>query len=273
MNLNTSEPDKTKLPVIFFGHGSPMNGVEKNEFSNTWQLLGESLPRPKAIICISAHWETKGIAITSMPLPKTIHDFGGFPKKLYDVEYPAPGSFPLSNEIINAISNYKIRADVNWGLDHGCWSILRRMYPLADIPVLQISLNMNKTPAYHYEFAKELKFLREKDILIIASGNIVHNLRKIDWNNGKGSDWAIKANKILKDLIIANNHTALMEYTNLGPDVQEAIPTPEHFLPLLYALALKQKGENITFFNDKLVMGSLSMTSIIVSKSTYLNAV
>jgi 4,5-DOPA dioxygenase extradiol len=265
MNSNVNEPTQSIMPVLFMGHGNPMNAIEKNEFSDKWSSLGETLPKPTSIICISAHWETNGTAVTAMPQPKTIHDFGGFPKALYEVQYPAPGDMELANKIIRNVSKVKISADLNWGLDHGCWSVIRSMYPLADIPIVQLSLDRNQPASYHYQLAKELQFLREKGVLIIGSGNIVHNLRQVEWQNKGGAEWAQTANDTLKKLILNDEHNALIDYQKLGKEVQMAIPTPEHYLPLLYILALKQKEEAITLFNDSLVMGSLSMTSLMIA--------
>ncbi len=252
------------MPVLFIGHGNPMNAIEKNEFSDKWFSLTQSLPKPKSVVCISAHWETRGTAVTAMPNPKTIHDFGGFPQALFDVQYPAPGNPELAEEIIRKITKIKVSADMNWGLDHGCWSILCRMFPQADIPVVQLSLAMDKPPAYHYDLAKELTFLRDEGILFVASGNIVHNLRRVEWQNEGGAEWAITANEKIKELIRANNYQSLIDYPTLGNEVQLAIPTAEHYLPLLYSLAFKQADEEISFFNDKIVMGSLAMTSVMI---------
>jgi len=252
-----------KYPVLFLGHGSPMNALEDNEFSRSWQQLGKDLPRPKAILCISAHWETKGSFVTAMANPKTIHDFGGFPQKLFDFEYPAPGSPEVANETKNTVKKTVLGMDQQWGLDHGCWSVITHLYPKADIPVVQLSLDYSRDAQYQYELAKELSSLRSKGILIIGSGNIVHNLGLIDWRNqDKGHDWAIAANSKIKKLITENNHKALIDFKSLGKEVQLAIPTPEHYLPLLYCLALRENNEKLSFFNDKTVMGSLSMTSL-----------
>jgi 4,5-DOPA dioxygenase extradiol len=251
-----------RMPVLFIGHGNPMNAIERNEFSDSWQALGETLSKPKAILCISAHWETFGTAVTAMEHPKTIHDFSGFPQELFNVQYPSPGDPALADELINTITKFQVKPDNSWGLDHGCWSILCRMYPLADIPVAQLSLDRNQPTSRHYELGRELYFLREKGVLIIGSGNMVHNLRRIEWENENGADWAEIANHKLKELIKINDHEALMNYKTLGNEVQHAIPTPEHFLPLLYILALKQNEEKISFFNDQIVMGSLAMTSL-----------
>jgi 4,5-DOPA dioxygenase extradiol len=255
------------MPVIFAGHGSPMNAIEQNEFSSKWQEMGKTLPHPAAILCISAHWETRGTLVTAMEKPKTIHDFGGFPQALFDVEYPAPGSPGLAKEASESATPQIIGMDQNWGLDHGAWSIIKNMYPKADVPVVQLSLDYQKDPGSHYELAQQLAGLRKKGVLILGSGNMVHNLRMLDWQKTEGgSDWAIEANSLFKRLILNNEHERLMDYKKLGSSVQLAIPTPEHFLPLLYALALKGKDDDISFFNDKAVMGSLTMTSVWIGK-------
>jgi 4,5-DOPA dioxygenase extradiol len=264
-NFSASE----KMPVLFIGHGSPMNAIEDNEFSQSWKKLGEKLPKPTAIVCISAHWETKGTFVTAMPKPQTIHDFGGFPQALFDVQYPASGNPELAKEIKNNISTTEIGLDEKWGLDHGTWSIIRPMYPKADIPVIQLSLDYTQAPAYHYQLAKQLNKLRRKGVLIVGSGNMVHNLGKIAWNKMKepefGFDWALEANNKMKEFILSENHQALINFKNQGKAFDLAIPTQEHYLPLLYILGLKESKEEIKFFNDKAVMGSLTMTSLLIS--------
>lgn len=264
---NTSASEK--MPVLFIGHGSPMNAIEDNEFSQSWKKLGEKLPKPTAIVCISAHWETKGTFVTAMPKPQTIHDFGGFPQALFDVQYPAPGNPELAKEIKSSISTTEIGMDEKWGLDHGTWSIIRPMYPKADIPVIQLSLDYTQAPAYHYQLAKQLNKLRRKGVLIVGSGNMVHNLGKIAWNKMNepeyGFDWALEANNKMKEFILTENHQALINFKNQGKAFDLAIPTPEHYLPLLYILGLKENKEEINFFNDKAVMGSLTMTSLLIS--------
>jgi len=265
-NLIQSGNNTDRMPVLFVGHGSPMYVIEENEFTRTWQKLGESISTPKAILCISAHWETRGTLITAMPKPPTIHDFGGFPSELYEIQYPAPGNPELANELIQTIQSSDIMADNKWGLDHGAWSVIMRMYPKAEIPVLQMSLDYNKSPEEHYELAKELASFRDKGILIIGSGNMVHNLHKVAWDQQDdeeyGFDWALEANELFKKLILSNHHKELINYQLLGQAVQMAVPTPDHYLPLLYALALKSETESVSFFNDKAVMGSLTMTSL-----------
>jgi 4,5-DOPA dioxygenase extradiol len=255
-----------KMPVLFVGHGSPMNAIEENEFVEGWRNLGKTIPNPKAILCVSAHWETKGTFVTTVPKPQTIHDFGGFPKALYDVQYSAPGSPELAYETKQTIKKTVVGPDEKWGLDHGAWIVIRRMYPEADVPVVEISLDYSQGPQYHYELAKELAALRNKGVLIIGSGNLVHNLQMLDWDKMDereyGFDWAIQANDKFKQLIQSGNHKELINYISLGREVQLAVPTPEHYLPLLYALALKEENEAVSFFNDKPVMGSLTMTSV-----------
>jgi len=264
--LTTFGENAPRMPVLFVGHGSPMNAIEENEFVQGWRNLGKILPHPKAILCISAHWETRGTYVTAVPNPKTIHDFGGFPRELYDVEYPAPGSPELANEAKQAITKTTVGLDEKWGLDHGAWSVIRRMYPEADVPVIQMSLNYSQTPQYHYDLAKELSALRNKGVLIIGSGNMVHNLRMVAWDKINESEygfaWAIEANNKFKTLIESGDFKSLIDYANLGREVQLAVPTPDHYLPLLYALALKEENEAVSFFNDKPVMGSLTMTSV-----------
>jgi 4,5-DOPA dioxygenase extradiol len=265
-NLMTSGENTSRMPVLFVGHGSPMNAIEENEFAKTWRSLGESLPKPKAILCISAHWETSGTFVTAASKPQTIHDFGGFPKELYAVQYPAPGSPELAHEIKQTITKTVVGLDEKWGLDHGAWSVIRRMYPEADVPVIEMSLDFSQGPQYHYELGKQLAALRNKGVLIIGSGNMVHNLRMVAWDKMNepdfGFDWAIQANDTFKRLIRTNNHKELINYSSLGREVQLAVPTPDHYLPLLYALALKEENEAVSFFNDKPVMGSLTMTSL-----------
>ena len=261
--LSISLKSTGKMPVLFIGHGSPMNAIEDNEFSRSWQEMGKLLPRPAAVICISAHWETRGTFVTAMEKPATIHDFGGFPQPLFEVEYPALGDPKLALETKNTITKTTVEPDHHWGLDHGCWSVMRHLFPEADVPVIQLSLDYSQSAQYHFELAGELNALREKGILILGSGNMVHNLRILDWQKPDyGFDWAVEANSKLKKLIMADDFKQLVSYKALGREVELAVPTPEHFLPLLYALGLKGKNEEISIFNDKLVMGSISMASL-----------
>ncbi|MEJ1241350.1 4,5-DOPA dioxygenase extradiol [Chryseolinea sp. T2] len=257
----------TVMPVLFLGHGSPMNGIEDNEFSQSWQTLGHTLSKPKAVIVISAHWLTAGTRITAMDYPQTIHDFGGFPKALFDVQYPAPGSPILANEMMSLIRSTQVEPDHDWGLDHGAWTIVRHMYPDASIPVLQLSIDYTKPASYHYELAKELGELRKRGVLLLTSGNMVHNLRIINWNLPvSGYDWAIESNEIFKKHLLDGNHKGLIEYERLGSAVRMAIPTPEHYLPLIYAIGLQEKVDAVTIFNDKTLMGSISMTSLLIGQ-------
>jgi 4,5-DOPA dioxygenase extradiol len=259
------------MPMLFIGHGSPMNGIEDNEFSIRWKEMGEEIPLPKAVLVISAHWLTRGTHITAMENPRTIHDFGGFPKALYDVQYPAPGSPQLAQETKDLITKTDAGLDHDWGLDHGTWTVVRHMYPHANIPVLQLSIDYNKPAHYHYELAKELESLRKKGVLIIGSGNMVHNLRMVDWTKIDqpefGFDWAIEMNDTFKKRIAQNDHDNLIHYDRLGTAGRYAIPTPDHYYPLLYILGLKSGDEKVSFFNDKVVMGSITMTSIKVETS------
>ncbi|WP_417887993.1 4,5-DOPA dioxygenase extradiol [Zunongwangia sp.] len=265
-NLSLSYKSTPKMPIFFFGHGSPMNAIEENEFVLSWRKISETIPKPNAIICISAHWITKGTAVTAMNKPRTIHDFGGFPKELFEVKYPVNGAPELAKNISKSITENPILLDHQWGLDHGSWSVLKHLYPEANVPVIQLSLDAYKTTLEHYKLAKELSILRRKGILILGSGNIVHNLNRIDWNNFDKIDhafaWAREANKRIKRLIENNDHYSLQNYKKLGVAVNLAIPTSEHYLPLLYILALQEKGDILEFFNDKAVGGSLSMTSL-----------
>ncbi len=251
-----------KMPALFVGHGSPLNAVEDNEFSRAWAEAGQALPRPKAILCISAHWETAGTQVTGMDKPKTIHDFGGFPPELYALEYAAPGSSDLARLAQATVQQTQVRLDEDWGLDHGTWSVLCRMFPAADIPVVQLSLDRTQQPEFHYALGKELQALRNKGVLILGSGNIVHNLRRAVFQAGTAYDWAIEFDETLKQLMVAGNHDPIVHYQNLGQAARLAIPTNEHYLPLLYILALQDKQEHIRFFADKVTMGSLSMRSL-----------
>jgi 4,5-DOPA dioxygenase extradiol len=258
--------EEVKMPVLFIGHGSPMNAIEDNEFSQRWQQMGNEIPTPKAVVVISAHWLTKGTLVTAMPNPKTIHDFGGFPQALFDVQYPAPGSPELATEIQKLITNPAVELDHDWGLDHGTWSVVKHMYPDADIPVLQLSIDYYKPAAYHYELAKQLLSLRKKGVLIIGSGNMVHNLRMVAWDKLNepeyGYDWALEMNDIFKNKISNGFHNELIQYEKLNKSATLAIPSPDHYYPLLYILALQTDSDNVEFFNDKAVGGSLTMTSV-----------
>lgn len=258
------------MPVLFIGHGSPMNGIEDNEFSQRWIQMAKEIPVPKAVLVVSAHWFTRGTHITAMEFPETIHDFGGFPQALFDVQYPAPGNPELAKETANLIHSTDVGLAHDWGLDHGTWTVVRRMYPDAKVPVLQLSIDYTKPPQYHYNLAKEIYALRKKGVLIIGSGNMVHNLRMVSWQNinnpGFGFDWALQMNDTFKELITSGTHDRLIKYENLGREAMLAIPTPEHYLPLLYTLALQGSKDIVSFFNDKAVAGSLTMTSVKIAQ-------
>lgn len=256
------------MPVLFIGHGSPMNGIEDNEFSNRWKNMAKEIPTPAAVLVVSAHWFSKGTRITAMDFPETIHDFGGFPQALFDVQYPAPGNPALAKETASLLHSAHVELDHDWGLDHGTWTVVRHMYPDAKIPVLQLSIDYTKGPQYHYDLAKELYGLRKKGVLIIGSGNMVHNLRMVSWQHmntpGFGFDWALKMNDTFKQLITDGDYNPLINYESLGAEARLAIPTPEHYLPLLYSLGLKGSKDSVSFFNDKAVAGSLTMTSVLI---------
>ena len=260
--FNTTE----KMPVLFLGHGSPMNAIEENQFVQGFRNISREIPKPNAILCISAHWFTNGTFVTAMQNPKTIHDFYGFPKELFEVQYPAPGSPELARETAELLLPEIVEEDHSWGLDHGAWSVIKHLYPNAEIPVIQLSIDYTKPPQYHFDLAKKLQKLRKKGILIIGSGNIVHNLRMIDWKNintvGAGWDWAIEAREKTNNWLLDGNFQNLIDYQRQGVALQTAVPSPDHYLPLIYSLGLKEKSENLSLFNDELIGGSLSMTSV-----------
>lgn len=257
-----------EMPVLFIGHGSPMNAIEDNEFSNYWKNLGKQLPKPEAILVVSAHWLTKGTLVTANSTLETIHDFRGFPQPLFDVNYDVQGSPELAKDIVKlSLDQHEIHEDLTWGLDHGAWSILCHLFPEANIPVLQLSIDYYKGSDYHLEIGRQLKALRKKGVLIIGSGNIVHNLSAIDWKNmntdNYAYDWAIESNEIIKNAVLTGDYKSLIDYKNKGVSLQYAIPTPDHYFPLLYTLGVVNKNDNVHIFNDKYVGGSLSMTSFL----------
>ncbi len=256
----------TIMPVLFIGHGSPMNGIEDTIFSRNWTQMAKDIPTPNAVLVVSAHWLSRGTKITAMDFPKTIHDFGGFPPELFAVQYPAPGNPILAKETAGLIHSTQVELDHDWGLDHGTWTVVRHMYPDANIPVLQLSIDYTKAPQWHYDLAKEIHALRKKGVLIIGSGNMVHNLRMVAWDKLNepeyGYDWALTMNEKFKQLISSRDYTSLINYESLGTAAKLAIPTSEHYLPLLYTLGLSDSKDTISFFNDKAVGGSLTMTSV-----------
>jgi 4,5-DOPA dioxygenase extradiol len=243
-----------------------MNAIEENEFVQSFRELGREIEKPKAILVISAHWETRGTFVTAMENPMTIHDFGGFPQTLFDVQYPAPGSPELAQITKNLVTTADVHLDDKWGLDHGSWSVIKHMYPDADVPVIQMSIDYTKPASFHYELARELASLRKKGVLIVGSGNNVHNLRKVSWQHlntvGYAFDWAKTADETMKKHILDRNHQPLIDYRNQGVEFDLAIPTPEHYMPMIYALALQEKNEDVHIFNDQAVAGALTMTSL-----------
>lgn len=249
------------MPALFVGHGSPTNAIEENEFSRAWADAGKSMPRPRAVLCISAHWETNGTQVTSTERPGTIHDFFGFPRPLYEVSYPSPGAPEIARLVRETVRGTRVRPDPGRGLDHGAWAVLRRMFPGADIPVAQLSLDRAKEPAFHYGLGKELAFLRREGVLIVGSGNIVHNLGEMV-REDTAYDWAVEFDDTMKRLILSGDHDAIVRYPDLGPTARLSVPTNEHFLPLLYVLALQDEGEGIRFFADRVTLGSISMRSL-----------
>ncbi len=263
--LSESLPETGALmPTLFIGHGSPMNAIEDNEFTRGWRNIAATLPAPKAIVCISAHWETRGTLVTAMKTPRTIHDFGGFPEELFKQQYPAPGSPELAEEIRLTVKSPAIGEDHAWGLDHGTWSVLLPMFPTAGIPVLQISLDYTQDPKFHYELGKQLLFLRKKGVLVVGSGNLVHNLRMLRWQD-QAFDWATEMDHKITQALDAKNDEALIHYSRWGQEAKLAIPTPEHYLPLLYITALRQPNESLRYFNSRTTLGAISMRSFVVS--------
>jgi 4,5-DOPA dioxygenase extradiol len=264
--LNETLAATEKMPVLFLGHGSPMNAIEENEFVTGFRNVGKSITKPSAILCISAHWETKGTFVTAMENPPTIHDFGGFPKELFEVQYPAPGSPTLAREAKDLVKKTTVELTDKWGLDHGAWSVIKHLYPNHDVPVIQMSIDHYQSPQYHYELAKELVALRRKGVLIVGSGNMVHNLRMVAWDklntDNFGYDWALEASDKMKRFILNGDHQQLINFRSQGKSFDLAIPTPEHYIPLLYTLAFQEANEEVTLFNDKAVAGALTMTSV-----------
>lgn len=251
------------MPVLFLGHGSPMNAIEDNAWRRSWQALGRRLPRPKAILCISAHWETQGVYVGSAEHPETIHDFRGFPKALFDVRYPAPGSPALAHRVAELVRTPRVHFDSHRGLDHGVWSVLQPMYPEADIPVVPLSLSSQQPGAWHYDLARQLDPLRDEGVLVVGSGNIVHNLRYWRMGQAEPLDWAQRFDEDIAERIAEGHHEGMMGYETLGPDALLAVPTPEHYLPLLYVLGLQREGDAVEFINED-VVGPISMRSVLI---------
>jgi len=252
-----------RMPALFVGHGSPMNALEDNAFTRGWRDVADSMPKPQAILCVSAHWETRGVYAGATAKPETIHDFYGFPKALFDVRYPAPGDPALARRIAQLVQSSKVHLDAGRGLDHGAWSVLRVMYPQADIPVLQLSLDTTRPGAFHADLARELGPLRDEGVLILGSGNTVHNLAEFSFRDPTPLAWAVRADATIRTHIEAGDVAALADWNRLGTDVQRGIAGPEHWLPLVYALALRRPDDTLRIFNDS-VVGSIAMTCVMI---------
>jgi 4,5-DOPA dioxygenase extradiol len=261
-----SEKSTPTMPVLFIGHGSPMNAIEHNAYTQRLNKLGKELPIPKAILVVSAHWQTRGTYVHVSPAPKTIHDFGGFPQALFDVQYPAPGAPELAKLVSSEITSTKVLHDTEWGLDHGAWAVLKQIYPEANIPVFQMSLDFAQGPDYHYKLAQQLQSFRNKGVLILGSGNIVHNLRVLDWNhpNNMAFDWAQEFDTNVKKYLDTRNHSPLVAYEKMGKSALLSVPTNEHYLPMLYAAALQQPKDEIHYLYEEMQMGSISMRSFMI---------
>jgi 4,5-DOPA dioxygenase extradiol len=249
------------LPAIFFGHGNPMNALLKNEYTDAWKRLGQTMVRPKAILSISAHWFVTETGVTIATAPRTIHDFGGFPRELYQVEYPAPGDPQLARRVQKLLAPVPVQLSQTWGLDHGTWSVLRHLYPDADIPVVQLSIDESQPALFHYELGRKLAPLREEGVLIAGSGNLVHNLHAYAWGRHLPDpyDWAVRFEKEARELMLAGDHMRLVQYEALGRDALLSIPTPDHYLPLLYVIGARQQGEPVIFPVEGMDGGSISM--------------
>lgn len=251
------------MPALFIGHGSPMNALQDNRYTQSWQRLGQQIPRPKAILAISAHWTTRGTAVTAMAAPATIHDFGGFPQALFDIGYPAAGDPALAARVCELLAPTPVLMDQSWGLDHGSWSVLCKMYPAADVPVLQLSIDLTQDAAFHLDLGRRLAVLREEGVLIVGSGNLVHNLRTAVWGDTVPAfDWAQRFNGKMRDCLLADDRAQLLNHIGSGPDAALSVPTPEHFQPLLYIVGSKQPQETTTLFNDVIELGSIGMLSV-----------
>ena len=271
-NWNATLPHTVPMPVLFLGHGSPMNAIQDNEFTREWNRVGSTLETaPTAILCISAHWLTQGgTAVTAMQMPRTIHDFGGFPQALFDMQYPASGNRALVDATVDAIQSIDIHHDHEWGLDHGTWAVLCHVFPEANIPVVQLSIDYSEGAQYHYDLAKQLAGLRRKGVLIVASGNLVHNLGRVAFdkmNHEYGFDWVLEADQKMQNFLLERNHQALIDWDKQGTAFKLAIPTPDHYYPMIYALALQEERDQLSLFNAKAVGGSLTMTSFRLDQS------
>lgn len=253
----------TRMPAVFYGHGSPMNALEDNAYTRVWESFATRFARPKAILVVSAHWTTHGTSVTAMTAPKTIHDFGGFPQALFDMQYPAPGDPALAAHVAQLLAPLPVQLDVQWGLDHGAWSVLIKTYPKADIPVVQLSLDMTQPAAYHFALGQKLTALRDEGVMIVGSGNVVHNLRRMDPRSA-GFDWAQRFNLAMRTAIASGQFEQVLNYDSLGQDATLSVPTPEHFLPLLYVLGAKVGDEAIAITTEGMELGAISMMSVVI---------
>ena len=251
-----------RMPVAFFGHGSPMNTLDRNRYTEAWRKVGDSIPTPKAIVCVSAHWYTEGTAVTAMSRPRTIHDFYGFPQALFDIQYPAPGQPGIARRVRDLLAPVDVALDDSWGLDHGTWSVLKHAYPKADIPVIQLSIDGTQPPQFHYDIARRLAPLRDEGILVTGSGNVVHNLRLMR-PGAQAFDWAVRFNESIREALAARDHATLIDFEKLGADARLSVPTPEHYLPLLYVAGLQREDESMTFPVDGYDLGSVSMLTAV----------
>ena len=259
----TATRNGARMPVVFFGHGSPMNTLDRNQYTDAWRALGETIPRPRAILCVSAHWYTRGTAVTAMENPKTIHDFSGFPQALFDVQYLAPGDPRLASRVRELLAPLGVHPDHSWGLDHGTWSVLKHAYPDADIPVVQLSIDGTQPPQFHYDTGKRLAPLREEGVLVVGSGNVVHNLGLMKRNGGSAYDWSVRFNEKIREALATRDHATLVDFERLGEDARLSVPTPEHYLPLLYVAALQSEDEPMSFAVDGYDLGSVSMLTAV----------
>jgi len=260
-----STPATSRMPAVFLGHGTPMNALDTNRYSETWQRFGASIPKPRAILVVSAHWVTRGIAVTAMEAPRTIHDFGGFPQALFDMEYPAPGSPALAQRVHDLLAPREVHLDRSWGLDHGTWSVLVHAFPKADIPVVQLSIDGTQPAQFHYALGQELAPLRDEGVLIVGSGNVVHNLRTARRTEAAAPyDWALQFNQSVREHVQRGEHAPLIAYEEAGQAARMSVPSAEHYLPLLYVIAQQQEGETASIITDGIDLGSISMLSVAV---------
>jgi len=265
VNTVDNIPVNEKMPLLFIGHGNPMNAITDNIYRKEWEVISKKITQPKAILCISAHWLTKGTFVTMAENPVTIHDFGGFPEELFQQQYPAKGAVDYAKMTIEQVKQTPVHEDFEWGLDHGAWCVLKAMYPLANIPVYQMSIDYTKPAEYHFNLAKELAFLRTKGVLIVGSGNVVHNLGKLSFNGGKPLDWAVEFDAFVKKNIDDNTPQNLIDYQKLGALASIAHPSNDHYLPLIYTLGLRDKTDSLMYFTESFDLGSISMRSVLFS--------